>query len=215
MPKTPEGKKRSSQNSLKHGMRAKNVLVLADESEEQYQETRRGWLKSFEPKGYHEMRLVEQLILNDWLLKRANRRLLEAEADVDAENDTENCEHRMELMQRYKTTAERSFYRALAAAEALRKDQLREELIKERLTWRYDRKIASLREKVNRLRAINAANGQAPAGGGKESAARSRSSRDSERASSFPRPADGGRDGAENRRGWHEAGDSYRDRPRR
>jgi hypothetical protein len=152
MPKTPEGKKRSSQNSLKHGMRAKNVLVLADESEEQYQETRRGWLKSFEPKGYHEMRLVEQLILNDWLLKRANRRLLEAEADVDAENDTENCEHRMELMQRYKTTAERSFYRALAAAEALRKDQLREELIKERLTWKYDRKAASLRKEVSRLR---------------------------------------------------------------
>jgi hypothetical protein len=140
------------------------MLLLAGESEETYQETRRGWLKSFEPTGYHEERLVEQVILNDWLLRRANRRMLEAEAAVDAEN----YEDRIERVQRYKTSAERAFYRALAAVESLRKDQLRERLIEERLTWKYDRKVASLREKMARLRRAGGENacstGGKPAG---------------------------------------------------
>jgi hypothetical protein len=149
MPKTPEGKKRSSQNSLKHGMRANNVLILADESEEEYQETRHGWFASYEPEGYHETRLVEQVILNDWLLKRANRRMLETEAQVDAEDYW----HRVELMQRYKTTAERAFYRALAAVEGLRKDHRNEWLMQERMLYRYDRKIASLRKEIAKKKA--------------------------------------------------------------
>jgi hypothetical protein len=90
------------------------------------------------------MRLVEQLILNDWLLQRANRRMLEAEAaPADAE-----YEHRLELMQRYKTSAERAFYRALAAMEALRKDRRYDELTLLRLTTMFEKDNARLRKKL-------------------------------------------------------------------
>ncbi len=127
-PKTPEGKRRASENSTKHGARATKFTILADESPEEYEETRNGWLTAFEPEGYHEIRLVDQLIVNDWLLKRANRRFLETEAEW-----AEEPAHTAELMQRYRTAAERSFYRSLSAVEQLRKDILRNEIIKEKL----------------------------------------------------------------------------------
>ena len=144
MPKTPEGKKRASQNACKHGLRSKSLLVLPGESEAAYEATRKGWTENYEPEGYHEMRLVEQLILNDWLLQRANRRMLEAEAaPVD-----EHYEHRLALMQRYKTSAERAFYRALGAMEALRKDRRYDELTLLRLTTMFERENARLRRQL-------------------------------------------------------------------
>ena len=48
--------------------------------------------------------------------------------------------HKMELMTRYKTSAERSFYRAFNAMRALRKDKFREEI-----------SIENLRKVVERL----------------------------------------------------------------
>ena len=103
-PQTPEGKERSSRNALTHGLSAKQVLILPDETREEYEETRQGWWEEFTPEDYSEKRLVEQVVLNDWLLKRANRRLLEAEA---ADPELQDL-HRIELMQRYKTTNERA-----------------------------------------------------------------------------------------------------------
>ncbi len=74
--KSPEGKANSSQNAVKHGLRSQRHTILADETREDYEETRLGWLKKYTPDDYHEARLVDQLILNDWLLQRANRRIL-------------------------------------------------------------------------------------------------------------------------------------------
>jgi hypothetical protein len=144
MAKTPEGKKRSSQNAIRHGLRARNVLILPDETQEEYDATRRGWLATYEPDGYHETRLVEQLILNDWLLQRANRRMVETEASEDGGGD----EHRVELMQRYKTANERAFYRALAAVEGLRKDILRNELLRDTLLAKNRRQIDELKKEL-------------------------------------------------------------------
>lgn len=129
---------------MRHGLRARSVLILADESQEDYDATRRGWLETYEPEGYRETRLVEQLILDDWLLKRANRRLAEAEfrntEDVDAQ------EHRIELLQRYRTAHERAFYRALHAVEGLRRDILRNELLRDKLLDKSRREIAELKK---------------------------------------------------------------------
>ncbi len=133
-PNTPEGKETSSQNSRKHGLCSKNALILADELPEDYEETHSGWYREFEPDGYYEIRLVDLLVRNDWLLKRAHSRLLEAEAAVvDGEENanpadwTAEQEHKVELMQRYKAAAERAFYRSLSAAEHLRKDRKRDD----------------------------------------------------------------------------------------
>ncbi len=144
MPKTPEGKKRSSQNATVHGLRSLQVTILPDETREGYDDTRDGWMAAFEPEGYHETRLVEQLILNDWLLKRANRRLLATEA----EDPGLDREHRIELILRYKTTNERAFYRALSAIEGLRKDILRERIINTKILQQQSEEIADLRKRV-------------------------------------------------------------------
>ncbi len=140
-PTTAEGKGRSSQNSTKHGARSTNVLILGDERQADYDETRDGWLADYEPADYHEMRLVEQLILNDWLLKRANRRLMQAETEPENE-------HRLELMLRYKTTHERAFYRSLNAIEGLRKDIRREKIISKQFTDKARAEIGKARART-------------------------------------------------------------------
>src|SRR5579884_4315183 len=122
MAKSPEGKKASSMNRMSHGLRS-CVRLMKDEKQEDYDACERGWLATFQPGNYKEQRLVDQLILNDWFLQRATRRLMEVEA---GDPQAADYEQRVALMQRYKTTAERAFYRALGAVEALRKEMVRD-----------------------------------------------------------------------------------------
>jgi len=134
-PNTPQGKANSSQNARKHGGTSK-VLFLPGENPDDFEAIEAGWRKEFEPEGYQEERLVEILVLNDWFLKRAQRNLDEAEAEVFGGGGDF---HRVELMQRYKTTHERAFYRALGALESLRKDIMREKMEMIRLQGRLER----------------------------------------------------------------------------
>jgi len=134
-PKTPNGKANSSQNSTKHGCTSK-VLFLPGENPEDFDAIEAGWRNEFEPDGYQEERLVEILVLNDWWLKRAQRNLDEAEAEVFGDGGDF---HRVELMQRYKTTHERAFYRALNALQGLRKDIMRERMENVRLQGKLER----------------------------------------------------------------------------
>src|SRR5579862_3355864 len=76
-------KNNSRLNATKHGCCAK-TLLLPDECQEDFDRIHNGWMAEFEPEGYQEERLVEMLILNDWLLQRAQRRLWEAEAALCA-----------------------------------------------------------------------------------------------------------------------------------
>lgn len=125
-PNTPEGKKNSSRNSTTHGCRSKTVVILKDEHQEDYDQMQYEWNEEFGPETYMERRLVEILVDNDWFLRRAVRRLHEAEAG----------DGNVELMQRYKTSAERSFYRSLNAVQQLRKDLMRQDRDRE---WWKDR----------------------------------------------------------------------------
>ncbi len=135
-PKTAEGKARSSQNSTTHGMRAKHVRVLADESPEEYQRHHAGWLDQLDPQNFLEEELAEQVILNSWLMKRATRRAMENEGAVAGDADTQHAadwsaaqEHKLQLMQRYKTSAERAFYKSLEVYRRNRKDYVKNELL--------------------------------------------------------------------------------------
>ncbi len=124
-PKTPEGKAKSSENSAKHGMRAKQFRLAADETQEEYDEHRANWWAQLGPESFLEEQMMNQLILNHWLMLRGNRRYLEAEIEGD--------QHTIELMQRYKTTAERAFYRSWAVVRQLKVDCLKQRALRSKL----------------------------------------------------------------------------------
>ncbi len=132
-PKTPEGKEKSSRNSTSHGLRAKKVRLLGDETQDQYDAVVEGWNKQFEPADYQKEKLVETLIFNDWMHRRPQKWLLDSEASmverfgVDPLHWPAEQRHLLELVQRYKTTAERAFYRSWSALQGLRKDIMRTE----------------------------------------------------------------------------------------
>jgi hypothetical protein len=74
-PRTNQGKERSRQNSLKHGIFSKAV-VLKDESQTEFDALLNGLREHFQPVGTFEDGLVESLAVTRW----RQRRLLVAEA---------------------------------------------------------------------------------------------------------------------------------------
>ena len=156
MSTTPEGKAISSQNALKHGVRSKR-LILPDEAEDDYRLTREGWFDEFRPETFREERLVDLLVQADWFLRRAQRRMEEAEAAVVGEENTNPAGwtaeqvRTVELMQRYKTTAERAFYRALNACEQTRKDNVRSAILEHNLLRKIDERDRQIAEKDRRI----------------------------------------------------------------
>ncbi len=71
-PKTPEGKKRSSSNAIKHGVFSKSP-VIGDESDEDWLEHLAGMRESLKPQGRNEELIVYQLALNLWQRLREDR----------------------------------------------------------------------------------------------------------------------------------------------
>jgi hypothetical protein len=68
-PATPEGRAKSSRNSLRHGLSAKSVLLPA-ESHEQFQLLLDAHIQQFHPANPVEMDLVEAMALARWRLRR-------------------------------------------------------------------------------------------------------------------------------------------------
>ena len=123
-PKTEDGKKNARGNALKHGLCASKTVLLPDEEQGEFDALERGWMEEYQPEGHAENTLVREVILNEWALRRTRRRVMWAEEQAVAEWNDET-EHVLELMQRYKTAAERSFYRAWNAMQNLRRDRIR------------------------------------------------------------------------------------------
>jgi hypothetical protein len=67
-PVTPEGKKNSSRNALKHGMTAD--FVVPGESEQDFTELRQAHLDTYQPANAVEMDLVQTMALARWRLRR-------------------------------------------------------------------------------------------------------------------------------------------------
>jgi hypothetical protein len=158
-PHSAAGKAASSKNAIKHGGRSM-VKILPWESQADYDRIEQGWRGEFEPEGFAEERLVKNLIWNDWLLERTQWLVMEAEIAASAEGwTTEEQWHQLELKLRYKTTAERAFYRAWEALRALRKDDMKQK----RDMIRLEQKNAEL-EKALRKANAPAAVGEKTAG---------------------------------------------------
>ena len=68
-PNTDEGKAISSRNSLRHGLRAKAV-VLPEESQEEFDELREDYIERFQPADCVESDLVDTMAVARWRLLR-------------------------------------------------------------------------------------------------------------------------------------------------
>jgi hypothetical protein len=76
-PKSPEGKARSAQNALKHGMRAQKCVVLPGERAAAFEAFEAELLAELAPEGPLQAVLAQRVVAASWRLARAER--LEAE----------------------------------------------------------------------------------------------------------------------------------------
>ena len=69
-PKTPEGKEKSSQNAVTHGFTSQSLLVLACESQSQFDEILNKMMEIYQPANAAEIDLVEEMVAARWRIRR-------------------------------------------------------------------------------------------------------------------------------------------------
>ncbi len=134
-PKTPEGRARSSQNALKHGLTALKFVLPNVEDRDEFYHLREAYLERFQPADQVELRLVETLVLCDWRLRRLTiieTNILSNEmtrqgpnpdphiTEMDPEdllawtfNNLANNHNSLSLLSRYQGQIDRAYHRAL------------------------------------------------------------------------------------------------------
>lgn len=120
-PRTAEGKTISSQNALKHGLRA-NKLILPGESQEDFELLREDLVAEYQPTNTTEALLVDQFVIDTWRLQRARRveiRVLEASPDLNLDE--------LNKLARYQTSIERSYHRTLEALQRILAERRKQE----------------------------------------------------------------------------------------
>ena len=131
-PKTPEGKARSAQNALKHGMRAQKYVVLPEEDADEFAELQAALIEELAPVGALQTVLARRVAVAAWRLARADR----IEADLFAERSwgpdatpglalirDGNGTRSFETLLRYRGAAMAEFWRALKTLKALQAEQ--------------------------------------------------------------------------------------------
>ena len=131
-PKTDAGRARSRMNALRHGLTAAQA-VLPHEDEDDYEKLREGMLESYAPADTAELSLVEELANAYWRLLRLHRvenRYWEQvggsynRADEGiAEALLQTPDRQMRNFFRYYAQVEHSYYRALAAANQIKRER--------------------------------------------------------------------------------------------
>jgi len=117
-PRTPEGKARSSQNAVKHGLTARDLVLRADESEEFYQ-LQASLQGGLQPQGALEQDLFGQLVHAAWNLRRVRR--LEADLSRGPHDRLadDSCEKAFNRFARHHARFERSYFRCLRELRVL------------------------------------------------------------------------------------------------
>src|ERR1035438_7647932 len=69
-PKSPQGKAASSMNNLRHGLRARTI-ILPGEKQEDFDEIHAGLQDQYQPQNPAEQHLVDQAAIAQWKLARA------------------------------------------------------------------------------------------------------------------------------------------------
>ena len=140
-PLTPEGKATSAHNSLRHGLRAK-AIVLPGESEEDYKALHAAHVERFQPADQVEMELVEAMAVARWRLRRiANieTHVLTNQMTWNSKHNSsyrelqdddqrlayvyEQCSGHINLLSRYESSLNRTFDRALKQLQLLQKSR--------------------------------------------------------------------------------------------
>jgi hypothetical protein len=137
-PRSPNGKANSSMNRLTHGCRSERT-VLPFEDPVEWDFTLQSWMKAYDPQAHSPSvgacarldedptaaTLVFETARAQWIFQRNQQRLDETESGLppDAIAWTDDHFKRYNNFLRYKTTAERSFYRAFNNLEAYYKRQ--------------------------------------------------------------------------------------------
>jgi hypothetical protein len=130
-PTTPEGKARSAQNALKHGLRADKHIVLAHEDAAEFTALEAAMLDELAPAGALQTVLARRVAIAAWRLARADR----LEAELFAERSwgdaspglalirDGNGTRSFETLLRYRGAAMAEFWRALKTLKALQAEQ--------------------------------------------------------------------------------------------
>ncbi len=115
-PRTTQGKQAAAQNSTKHGMCAREFVILEGE-QESFDQLMDGLNAALQPANAYELELFRQIVHASWTLRRC--RIAEAAmhyhvGDVDPLLDPCN-EIRLRQIDTYARRAERSFHQASKA----------------------------------------------------------------------------------------------------
>jgi hypothetical protein len=86
-PRTPEGKARSAQNALKHGMRAQKCVVLPGERMSAFKAFEAALMAELAPEGALQAVLAQRVVAASWRLARTER----LEAELFARNMDGRC----------------------------------------------------------------------------------------------------------------------------
>jgi hypothetical protein len=131
-PKSPEGKARSAQNALKHGLRAQKYVVLPEEDAAEFAELEAAMIAELAPVGALQTVLARRVAVAAWRLARADR----IETELFAERSwgaganpglamirDGNGTRSFETLLRYRGAAMAEFWRALRTLKALQAEQ--------------------------------------------------------------------------------------------
>jgi hypothetical protein len=130
-PRTPEGKARSAQNALKHGLRADRHVVLPKEDAAEFADLEAAMVEDLAPVGALQIVLARRVVVAAWRLARADR--IEAELFVYRCRDDGNLAiglmrdgngtRSVETLLRYRGAAQAELTRALRTLKALQAEQ--------------------------------------------------------------------------------------------
>ena len=119
-PTSPEGREKSSQNRITHGL-AGTFRLLGWEDPDQFQDLAKSFYNEHQPNSDSERRLVDSMVQHFWLMQRALT--LQDQLMTHPELDHKT----FGLYLRYQTTNERAYYRAKRELATQRKDQARQQ----------------------------------------------------------------------------------------
>ena len=138
-PRSEDGKEKSSRNAATHGLSCKKFFLLPNESEEDFQDHAQRWLDEYKQYSSPVLdMLLQDVIEAHWLQKRATLRTYESEsalamAELNRDPQADEIFKRLRSMQRYKTSYENSFQRALRAVHTFCKTSSALEVVQARL----------------------------------------------------------------------------------
>ena len=100
-PRTAEGKERASQNAVRHGLLAREAVIVGEDPTE-FDAYREGMLATLAPVGPVEEMLAERVVGLSWRLRRAERLQSIAFAALDEGEPTELLEARLREWKQHK-----------------------------------------------------------------------------------------------------------------